>query len=1067
MSQYAYSAIDLQETLPTDPHLKIGRLQNGLTYYLKKNATPKNKVELRLVVKFGSLDEEDGQQGAAHFIEHLAFKNTQHFKNNTLRSRLETIGLKYGPDLNAFTDFDVTRYELSLPDNKKEHLQVGLQVLADFAGGVEIRANDIAGEENVIVEEQRLRNNLEYRKTYASYRQVMQGTRYPQRFPIGLDAVRKGFTASMLQQLYRKKYRPDQMALIVVGDVDTVNIEQQIIQLFSAQKNPTNSPLETQTLSTALPVYAEPTLMVLTDAEQSGHQIELTYGVHDLTPVVTVADLRQEMVKNYALRMMRNRLATYSTSYARAGGFEADFLRNKQKESVHFEFSKGGSDAAIGAIVEKIFQIQQFGFLESELQEDRKFKMNQFEQTYLERNKLESRYFVDRYVENFLLSEILGSPEQNWALMQALHPTITLAEINQLAKTQFSLDRPVQIMYVGPQEDVASIPSKVNLLASIDAAKQKKIEAPSVRAALKSLIKTPPLSAGTIVSEIDNQVHGTTEMKLSNGITVILKKTDFTNGQVRMLHQHDGGTSMFDHNAVLHAAYSPLLTMKMGFDDLPPRDVQEFLQPKSATLDISVTPYVARIVGVSAVNDLEVLFQWNYQRLTNSSRNKVLFKFAVDDLRRDLLKMMEQPEFIAQDQFLKLNFNDDPAVIFLPRFQEVEDLKMDKAIAAFDQLNQNFFGSYFVFVGNFEMDAMRPLVRKYLASLPSNKNVSSREARYPVAVRGVVKKTIFVGKEEKANLTLGFSGAISFTNEEALRATLMVNLLELRISQVLREEKSLIYASQVGFDLNPLQGGRYQISFQLPCAPDQVDAVERALFQEIRQLQERPATAVELAKVKKAWAQSHKALLRSDSYWADQLLAAKMQHREPDLLFASDKLLASVTQASIQKAAQRYLDQRNYVQLVVKPENMATTAQPELDIYKGNLPRNSGTKEISQAYLKTLTLSLQVIGAIKLEKFAAFIERSPEAIELVQLRDKLSQLKVSACLADAKQTQIALMDNLQQRIDTVVKTKQDQAAENSQLPPERRTQYLKLLTLGGEIGATIRAKLDRCDIGVE
>ncbi len=1068
LTHSGFAALDLQAPMPVDPALKVGHLKNGLTYYIKKNEHPKQKIELRLVVKFGSLDESDEQLGAAHFIEHLAFKHTLHFKNDSLRSKLEAIGLKYGRDLNAFTEYDLTRYEISLPNNKKESLQMGLQALADFAGGVEFRSSDIAGEEAIILEEQRLRDNLDTRILRATHALALQGTKYPARSPIGVEAVRKNFTAAMLQQLYREYYRPDHMAVMIVGDVDALAAEKIIAQLFSAQKNP---PMAAKERVQESAQFSEPSLKVFADLEQSSHQLELMYSVRNQLDIKTIADFREALVKRYFVEMMKNRLASYNANYIRAGGVRTELLRNKKLESLKIEFAKGGEGAAIDAAIGKLLQVQQYGFFESELQEQRQYRLNAFEQSYLERNKISSSSFIQGYLEHFLYGDSLSSVAQYWELMQELHPNITLAEVNAYAKTQLSPAHFKQILYLLPKKDEAGAPSKADLLNKIAYAEQQQVKPLTARTGIKSLMKTPPATAGTILSEKENPIYGTTELSLSNGVTVIFKKTDFTNNKISMFHQSHGGSSLVEVEDSLSAVYAPDLIRAMGFDDLSPRDVQEFMQPKSVSHSVAMTPFAEMIFGNSSTADIETLLQLNYQRISNPSKNKTLFSMKLGEIIRNLQQVIDRPEWISRDQYVKLIYNNNPRAIYIPRLEEVEIMDMNKVIATFDRLHSNFYGRYFVFVGNVDLEIMRPLVKKYLANLPGTPQTKTVDAAYPLTVKGIVKKEIFVGKENKAQVQVGFSGSMAYTEEERLRLTMLTDILQLRLLQSLREEKHLIYVSGVTSEVQAIAGGRYQLLVTLPCAADQVDAVTAALFQELERLQSVPVTAVELSKVKKAWGQKHKESLRNDAYWASQLLDAKLNGQAALLLSAPEKLLALITTDSIKRAANQYLDKRNYVQLVVKPENMAKEEQAEISAYKKFVPRDLGMKVIDQAHERILTMSVEMAKTLHSENdHYVLSDRTSDLQKIRQTLDSLANLTVSTCLMDAKQTQLELAKNLFDRISIFHIDGMSENVSSKEIDIQEKVKmaqrYVDLLDTFVKTSSVLSTKIDKCKSNV-
>lgn len=1061
VSSLALADIDLNTPLPVDPDLKLAKLKNGLTYYIKKNNTPKGKVELRLMVKFGSVDESDDQLGAAHFIEHLAFKNSRNFKNNSLRSKLASMGVEFGRDLNAHTEFDLTRYEISLPSNQKSHLQMGLQALADFSAHVEIRPEDVTGEKDIIAEEQRLRNNLEYRKTMVLLEVALPETRYPNRSPIGVSAVRQQFTAPMLQQLYRQFYRPDQMAVMVVGDVDVALVEKSIEQLFSSITIPSGKPARYEALQTE---YTDSRLKILGDEQQNMHELVLIYASRNDKEPQTKAELRLAMLQGRYVDLLRNRLSYFNQAYRHAIVIGDDFLPNRSLVGISIGFPKGGTEIAIKGVFEKLRQVHKFGFTESELEDVKKRKLSAFEQTFQERDKIESTYFIDVYRRHFFCNENLRSTSQHLALMQELYPTITLEDINQFAQTQFASNSALQFLYLSPKNDELNLPSLTELNGYVQKANQQEVLKEEPRKGISSLLKTPPLTAGKIVSETYNSLYGTTELVLSNGIAVILKKTDFTNQKIVMYHQRYGGTSLFngDH---LSAIYASHLTDRMGFDSLSPRDVQEFLQPKSVSLNLQLSHYSSTISGSTSVNDLETLLQWNYQRVTNPSRNKVLFSMGLGSIKKSALQLAAMDDWVIQDQFYKLVFNHDPRIQILPSLSELETLNIDRVLASFDRAHDNFDGSVFAFVGNVDVNIMRPLLTKYLANFPIKKQTTQVELQYPIPQKGVIKKGLFIGQENKAKIVVEFHGGFVNTDEERLRFKLLEDLLKLRITQTLRDEKHLIYTSDLSSDTQSIAGGQYRLILTLPCAPEQTEAVLSELFREIENLQRVSPTSKELDKVKKAWLQAHKDSLRNDWYWARKLVELKMNQQASQFLLAPEKLLTQVTPESLRRAALHYFDQKNYVQMVVKPQLSTIELAPEIQKYRNFMPRDFGLSELELLYRRSLNMSVAVTNAIQKHKTEyEYTDRSSDLFEINQLKDRLDHLTVSGCLSDAKRAQVEAFKLLAERVETV-NIKGTTNVFGDKLSSTRRDKYFELLGEQNKLTTTVRQGMDKCEDG--
>ena len=922
----AQAAIDLADTIPVGPHVKVGKLPNGLTYYIHKNAKPEKKLELRLVVKAGSILEDEDQLGLAHFTEHMAFNGSTNFRKHELVSYLQSIGVKFGADLNAYTSFDETVYILPIPTDRKANVEKGFLVLKDWASGVTFNHADIDRERGIVLEEARLGKGASDRMNKVLLPKIFNGSLYAERLPIGKEEVIANFSYDSLKRFYRDWYRPDLMAVVAVGDIDPAEAEKLVKAYFGPLQNPVNprprhyAPIPARQATEAL---------VITDKEASDNSLLIRYPVQEDIEQPTFGDYREKLVETLFTGMLNERMQELSQQAAPpfiGGSSSISRLTARYKSYTAFAaLGKGGARPAINALVQENERARLFGFGAAELDRMKKNLMRHYERAYNERDKTDSASHVAEYVRNFLEQESIPGIENEYRYVQELVPGITLDEINRYARETIPDRSAKLVVYMGNTDADVPVPATGELLASVAAAERMPVTARDERAVAANLMDKLP-APGSIVSESHDKALGVTRLTLSNGVKVILKPTDYRNDQVLMSAVRFGGQMLFDEADIYNSRYASSIVASMGLKNYSPVDLQNVLAGKTAAVRAGLGSNTDIVSGSAGGNDIETMLQLVHLQFTSVRRDEDLYKSFIArqvDLARNA---MAQPELVFRDEIVSTLYNGHPRVARTPRPEDFSKVDLDRAIGIYKERFSSAKGLSFILVGSFDPERVKPLLATYLASLPTPDIPVVAKDPGVRPVTGVVRKEVRSGSEAKSSVSLNFTGKAEFSEEEQMRFHALLEVMNIRITDVLREKLALIYGGGMNGSFSKIPYEHYAIAVSLPTGPAKVDQVLAATFAEIERLKEKGPEVADLNKVKQNWLQSHKKSLRENGYWLNHLQTALLHETDPNSILVREKMIGAVTPAQVKEAARRYFDMNNYVQVVLYPEKQAQAA---------------------------------------------------------------------------------------------------------------------------------------------
>jgi zinc protease len=920
ISVLSFAQNNLTDPLPVSPELKVGKLSNGLTYYIRKNSRPEKKVELRLVLNAGSILEDDDQQGLAHFMEHMAFNGTKNFKKNELVSFLQSIGVEFGADLNAYTSFDETVYILPIPTDKKENLEKGFQVLEDWANTVTLDPSEIDKERGVVLEESRLGKGAEDRMDKVIFPKLFEGSKYAQRLPIGKDDILKNFKPESIKRFYKTWYRPDLMAVIVVGDLDPAEAEKMVKTHFEKLKNPAN---EVARAKVEIPTRKTSEGLVVTDPEAQNHLLQIYSSYKNDKPELTVGDYRESMVHNLFSVMFSGRMQELTQKANPPFVFGASslsgFVRGYEVYSSFAVIGKAGVEPAVNALMEENERARKFGFTATELERAKKSLMRNMERAFNERDKSESADYADEYIRNFLDKEPIPGIQNEFSYYTQFLNAIPLEEINQFAAKNIPDGESKLVILNGPDKSDFTLPTGEQLLSMVEKAEKNQVTAFEEKAVAASLMETAP-TAGKISSEKENKELGITELTLSNGVKVILKPTTFKNDQVVVSATRFGGQSLYDLKDNINASSATSLVTQMGVKDFSPVDLRKVLAGKT----VNGTPRLGSISegfgGQCGSADVETLLQLTYLYFTQPRKDVELFNSYIGKQQSLYQNMMSNPQAVYQDSLQKILYNNHPRGPRVPKAEDFSKINLDRSLEIYRERLGNANGLTFIFVGSFDLAKTKELVTAYLGSLPSNGPAPTFRDLGVRPVKGVVKKEVRKGSEPKSYVTMVFTGETKYADESQLKILSMTEVMNIKLMETLREDLSGIYGGGMRGSLGKNPYENYSVSISFPCGPENVDKLINATWEEIKKMKTNGPSEADLNKVKETLTKQYLENLKDNNYWLGKLQQTVEIGSNPADILTAEKRIAAITTKDVKEAANKYLNDKNYVQVVLYPE---------------------------------------------------------------------------------------------------------------------------------------------------
>ncbi|MCX6208066.1 MAG: insulinase family protein [Bacteroidetes bacterium] len=910
------------DVIPMDKNVKVGKLPNGLTYYIRKNVKPEGRVELRLAVNAGSVLEKDNQQGVAHFLEHMAFNGSKNFPKNELTNYLQKAGVRFGADLNAHTGFDETVYELPISSKDPVVLQNGYQVIRDWAGNLSLDSKEIDQERGIILEEKRMRLGAGMRMVAQYFPKMLNNAIYGKRLPIGTEEVIKTAPRKAFSDFYNDWYRPNNMAVIVVGDIDVAQAEATIKKMFSDLKNPAKSPAR----PARMPIewHKADKAFVVTDKEQTNNTVQIYLGSSIGNPASTWKSYNEDAMNRLVSDMIGNRLQENMLKASSPIGFGGVSFNSSEfrgyKTNILSASIKDDVDAGIKAIVAEVLRAKKFGFTASEFERAKKETLEQYEELAAEKDKTDSRNFAEEYINNFLDKEAAPGIEAEKNAIEVYFKNLKVEEINaNVAK--FNLNQPAFVLFMG-SEGFKKMPTDASLLASFEAAKKQTVEAYVEKKVSNELMDEMPV-AGKIVGKSDNKDFDSKIYTLSNGIKVITKKTDFKNDEILLRGYQWGGNTNLTEQDIQMLKYSNLLFAQLGLGKHNSSELQKMLAGVNVNASFGNGDNTFNVNGSSSVKDVEKFMQVLHLKLTNINFDKDEMEGLRSAAKQQMGMMKNNPAFKFADTLAKYRYNNSKRMPgFLPDLTEMEQLNFDDVEKLYHKMVSNLNGLTLVFVGNVDDEKMLPLLEKYVASIPTKATASAlNTANIQRQITGNNTFIVKGGKENKSEIRLSYYGNIaSFDDKENMAYGLLNDVLQMKTTEVLREQLGATYSPRVSGSMTRSPMLEFNLSLSVSAAPENVDKLTAAFDELIKKVAAGEISEDDMLKAKEQRKKTIETQQKTNGYWSSVLEQQDQYGYNSSLITSYFTRLNNATKQELIDVANKYLTKANVLKAILNPD---------------------------------------------------------------------------------------------------------------------------------------------------
>ena len=908
--------------LPVDPKVKTGKLENGLTYYIRQNSLPENRADFYIAQKVGSMQEEDNQAGLAHFLEHMAFNGTANFPKKTMLDYLQDNGIKFGTNINAYTSFDETVYYISdVPTTNRNLMDSALLVLHDWSCAIALEEEELENERGVIREEWRTRGGAQQRLWEQLLPKMYADSKYANRMPIGSIDVINNFKPEEIRAYYHQWYRPDLQGIIIVGDFDPDEMEQKVVDLFST------IPLDeerTERIYYPVPDNEEPIVAIATDKEARNTQLMLFYK-HDPIPDEfknTQLGYLTQYLLSAASSMMNQRFseiiqkpdAPFTTAYA----YDGDYFVAKTKDAwtVVAGSAEDKIEEALAAMVRETERVKQHGFTAAEYEVARNNILKRYEEGYNNRDKQRNSSYSQEYVRAFTDGEPFPGIEFEHQFMQSMAPNIPVEAINQTI-VQLIGDTNIVISVTGPEKEGLVYPSEEQLLEVLATTRAETIE-PYVGVSIDEPLVADPPTPGKVVKKDRDEAMDASVWTLENGMRVILKKTDFKDDQIMMAGTSSGGYSQFAQLDPINARMMSSVMTLGGVGNFSSTDLPKVLAGKTASALPSANLTTQTFSGSSSIRDFESMLQLVYLYFTAPRKDNDAFQSYLQRLETQLKNQDAEPMVAFSDSVTHAIYGDNP----LTKRTKAEDLKMldyDRIMGMYEQLFSNPGSFVFTFVGNIDEEKVQPILEKYLASLPG-KAEEGDFVKVPMEFNKGVSENIFqrAMQNPKASVFNVVAGQVERTHKNQLLMTMLDQILDIVYTEKVREEEGGTYGVYAGGSISRYPEGQTILQIMFDTDPERMEHLNEIVLNELKEIAENGPREGDFAKVKEYLNKSHDESLKENGYWLSTLNHKYFYGEDTHTEYL--KTVNSITPNEIQAFVADLLNQGNLKTVVMIPE---------------------------------------------------------------------------------------------------------------------------------------------------
>ncbi|MDH6357976.1 insulinase family protein [Parabacteroides sp. PF5-9] len=910
------------QPLPIDPNLRYGQLSNGMTYYIRHNEKPKNRADFYIVQKVGSILEEENQRGLAHFLEHMAFNGSKHFPEQGMDKYTESIGMRMGENMNAYTGFDETVYMLmNAPVERQTTVDSCLLILHDWSGFLALADTAIEKERGVIREEWRTGQDAQARLWEQQLPKMFPDNRYGHRMPIGTIDVINNFRPEELRDYYKKWYRPDLQAIIIVGDIDVAYVESSIQTLFSDIPAP-NDPAERIQFEVA--DNDTPLVSIAKDKEASYHILYLFFK-HDKLPTevnATITGMVMDYIRSASATMMNDRFDEMvlqpTPPFIFAQSFDGDYMvaRTKAAWTVTAIAEEGAINSTLSTLVNETERMRQYGFTPSEYERAKTNILKQYESAYNERDNQQNDSYSQEYVSHFTEGGYTPGIEMEYALIQQIAETVTVEQINAYISSIIG-EKNIVIGLTGPDKEELTYPTEEELLQVFTEARNLPVEPYVENVSDEPLIPHLP-TPGTIVREENDPLFNAHVLTLNNGIKVVLKQTDFKKDQILMTATRSGGTTLFDDHDVDNLKVINDVIGLGGWGEFSAIDLNKRLAGKKVSCSTAIGTDNESVNGMAAPADVETLFQLIYLSFTAPRRDDDAYMSYMTRIKAQLYNLELDPMVSFSDTLMQTVYAGNPRTQRL-KANDFENISYQRLLQMYHERFDDASGFVFTFVGNIDIEEIKPYIKQYLASLPASGHIDApNEANFPPIQKGGINKRFNRHMETpKASVISLYSGQMAYTLENALTATILKQVLDLVYTEKIRKEEGATYGVQTSARVSLFPEGRTTLQIYFDTDPARFHEMNTIIRDELNRITEEGPRQEDFQKTIDNLFKRYAENQEENSYWLNIL--DNYYYRGIDSYTSYQETLQKLTPDKVRIFLKELIDQENRIELIMEP----------------------------------------------------------------------------------------------------------------------------------------------------
>ena len=922
----AMAQFDPMQPIPADKEVRTGRLDNGLTYYIRHNEKPKGQADFYILHNVGAIQEEDDQQGLAHFLEHMAFNGTKNLPGKQLIEYLETVGVKFGYNLNAGTSWDQTVYNISdVPTSRQGIIDSAMLILHDWSHFIALRPEEIDSERGVIMEELRTRDGASWRSTMKLLQALGMGSRYEHRNLIGyLDGL-KSFEHDALERFYKKWYRPDYQAIVIVGDLDAEATEARLKSLMADIPAPAADAAQKEVI--VVPDNEEPIVSIYTDPEMQGSRVQLFIKrpamptqMNDKVAweVVNVIESFLTTMENARLQEIAMQPDAPFLGAGMGSGDVIGIIPTLNATAFTAMTQDGKLAEGFEALYTEMEKIRRHGFTQSEFERAQENLMRQVERTYANRNDRTNEQFVNIYLENYRKNEPMPDAETEWKLDSMLIKMLNVETVNAFAKETIQPTNQV-IVITAPEKEGIANPTEEEILAI-----REKVTASEIEAYEDDVVKEPLIPEGTqlkgspVKKTVENKEYGATVWTLANGTQIVVKPTKFKADEVRMNAQSKGGLSILPDAEYYMGEMMPAVSSMSGVGKFSATELRKQLSGKSATVQPSVGEYASAVNASCSPKDIETMLQLVYLNFTQPRFDRNDYDNLMKMLRTQLENAKSNPDFQMQEKVIDVLYGHNPRRQVIST-ELLDEFSFEALPAIYKKLYPDGNSFRFTFVGNIDPETLKPLVEKYIGSIPASKKpmTFADDKAYPV--KGEVTEDFSTPMQQpKVSVNYTFTGDMDYSLENKAALSFLTQALNSRYLVSIREEKGGTYGVQVYGSTDWIPRETYTMTIAFDTNAEMADELCEIILKELRTIAEEGPLTEDIEKHREFMLKNWKNSLDENGPWM-QYLQAKYGSGL-DYLAGQEQAIRSLTNADVQALAKKILDDGNMVKVVMRPE---------------------------------------------------------------------------------------------------------------------------------------------------